>query len=100
MSVHLGNIPNQRELQEWPDLRHVHLPEMNAGAGLLIGTNVPKALEPLQVIFSVNVGPYEIRTMLVWTVNGPLKREGGNTMDLEQPELFVNRVSVVKLDEL
>ncbi|KAI2651225.1 Replicase polyprotein 1a [Labeo rohita] len=53
-------------------LQTVHLPEIEAGIELLIGTNVPKALEPLEVIRSVNDGPYAIRTMLGWTVNGPV----------------------------
>lgn len=45
-------------------------------AELLIGANVPKALEPLQVVSSVDDGPYAIKTALGWTVNGPL--QGGN----------------------
>lgn len=43
------------------------LTEINAEIGLLIDTNVPEALEPLQVIRSVNDGPYSIRTTLGWT---------------------------------
>ena len=100
MPVHKGNIPRQSDLQRWPHLKHVNLPEIEAGIELLIGTNVSKALEPLQVIRSVNNGPYAIRTMLGWTVNGPLKGDSGDAMDCEQPELQVNRVSVVCLDEL
>lgn len=100
MPVHSGNIPRQRDLQGWPHLKHVHLPEIDAGIELLIGTNVPEALEPLQIIHRVNGGPYAIRTMLGWTVNGPLKGENEEAVDCEQPDLSVNRVSVVNLDEL
>lgn len=46
MPVHNGNIPRKRVLQGWPHLKHVHLPEIDAGIELLIGTNVPLALEP------------------------------------------------------
>lgn len=100
MPVHKGNIPRQSDLQRWPHLKQVHLPEIEAGIELLIGTNVSKALEPLQVICSINNGPYAIRTMLGWTVNRPLKGDSGDSMEGEPPELQVNRVSVVNLDEL
>ncbi|TWW62354.1 hypothetical protein D4764_04G0010010 [Takifugu flavidus] len=46
---------------------------MQAEVGLLIGANVPKAMEPLQVVNSVDNGPYAVRTILGWTVNGPLR---------------------------
>ncbi len=78
MPVHKGNIPRETDLQRWPYLKTVHSPEIEAGIELLIGTNVPKALEPLEVIRSVNDGPYAIRTILGWTVNGPLFKDGEN----------------------
>lgn len=59
------------------------LPEINTEIGLLIDTNVPEALEPLQVIRSVNGGPYSIRTVLGWTVNGPLNGDGIETKWME-----------------
>lgn len=86
MPVHRGNIPQQKDLQGWPYLRHVHLPEIDSDIELLIETNVPKALEPLQVIRSINDGPYAVRTMLGWTVNGPLKEDSGDGMDCAHPE--------------
>lgn len=100
MPVHKGNIPKQSDLENWPHLKHVYLPEIDAGIELLIGTNVPQALEPLQVICSANGGPYAIKTMLGWTVNGPLKGDSGSTLSFEQPHITVNRVSVVNLDGL
>lgn len=100
MLVHKGNIPRQSNLQRWLHLKHVHLPEIDAGIELLIGTNVPKAMEPLQVIRSVDNGPYAIRIMLGWTVNGPLKGDSGDAMNGELLELSANRVSVVNLDDL
>lgn len=63
---------------------------------LLIGLNVPRALEPVKVIPSEDGEPYAVQTMLGWTVNGPLS--GG--ADCEQPSVTANHISVVKLDEL
>lgn len=67
---------------------------------LLIGTNMPKALEPLQVICSVDDGPYTFKTRSGWTVNGPLGGDSSHEVDGSQPELMVNRISVLNLDEL
>lgn len=47
MLVHKGNIPCQKDLQRWRHLGGVHLPEIDSEVELLIGTNVPKVLEPL-----------------------------------------------------
>ena len=70
------NIPCQEDVISWPHLKNVKLPAVEAEVGLLIGINVPKAMEPLQVVSSVDDGPYAVKTALGWTVNGPLK--GGN----------------------
>ncbi|XP_034089341.1 uncharacterized protein LOC117557567 [Gymnodraco acuticeps] len=93
MPASSGNIPRQADLQRWPHLKNVNLPEINAGIGLLIGTNVPKALEPLEVIRSVEDRPYASRRVI-----GPLEGVSGNAMDFDKPEVSVNRISVVNLD--
>lgn len=98
MPVHKGNIPHQNDVDQWPYLRNVHLPEIDSEIELLIGSDVPKALEPLDVIRSVKDGPYAIKTMLGWTVNGSLGGKNDDTQ--EQSAISVNRISVVKLDEL
>lgn len=100
MPVNRGNIPTERDIKQWSYLRDVYLPQIDAGIELLIGTNVPKALEPLEVVCSENDGPYAIRTLLGWTVNGPMTGNSGETVNWEHPEITVNRISVVNLDDL
>ncbi|KAJ8366529.1 hypothetical protein AAFF_G00350830, partial [Aldrovandia affinis] len=57
-------------------------------------------MEPLQVVSSVDDGPYAVRTILGWTVNGPL-RGGSDTMETnKRTEVTANRISVAKLEEL
>lgn len=73
MPVHRGNIQRQNDINQWLHLRDVCLPEIDAEIELLIGSDVPKALEPIDVIRSVGDGPYAVKTMLGWTVNGPLE---------------------------
>lgn len=97
MPVSRSNIPQQQDLFRWPYLHEVNLPEIDADVELLIGLNVPKALEPIKVIPSEDGGPYAVQTMLGWTVNGPLGTEGG---DCENLTVTANRISVVTLDEL
>lgn len=67
---------------------------------LLIGSNVLKALEPLELVCSVNDGLYVVRTLLGWTVNSPLTGRSGKTVNCQHPQITVNRVSVMNLDDL
>lgn len=75
MLVHQVNIPRQEDLLRLPHLEHLEITEIDSGVDLLIGTNVPRALEPWEVVHGVNSGPYAVKTMLGWTVNGPLRRD-------------------------
>ncbi|XP_066270881.1 uncharacterized protein [Branchiostoma lanceolatum] len=67
------NIISTEDLKAWPHLKDVDVPKIDANIGLLIGNTVPKAVEPWQVINSIDGGPYAIRTVLGWSVNGPLR---------------------------
>lgn len=91
-----SNIPNQRALSKWPYLKNVQISTINAGIDLLIGTNAPKAIEPWQIINSEGDGPYAIKTLLGWVVNGPL----GTRMSNAMPSHAVNRISVHNLHEM
>lgn len=44
MPVHKANIPTNKDLTRWPYLKHISLPQIEAGIELLIGTNVPGAM--------------------------------------------------------
>lgn len=67
------------------------LPTINAEIGLLIGTNIPKALEPWQVINSKGNGPYAFKTALGWVVNGLSKETDSCCIEKEmQPAIAVN----------
>ena len=97
--VSAENIPVQADLEAWPYLKDVHLNSIRAEVALLIGANVPKAIEPLKVINSQGNGPYAVLTRLGWTVNGPL----GGTAPADEhgrPRISSNRISVAKLEEL
>ena len=96
--VQKDNIPKQEDIAKWSYLKDVSLPHIDAEVGLLIGTNVPKAMEPWQVIHSERDGPYAVRTALGWVVNGPIR---GLQMKSDTNESHtVNRLSVVEIEEL
>ena len=68
-------IPCQEDVEKWPHLQgHVRLPKIDVQVELLIGVDVPEALEPKEIVNSVNGGPYATRGELGWTVNGPVGR--------------------------
>jgi len=76
ISVPSENIPLQQDVESWDHLRGITVQEIDAKVELLIGNDVPTALEPLQVKQSCNGGPYACKTRLGWAINGPMKTIG------------------------
>lgn len=93
MPVSRNNAPKQKEVQKWPYLNKIKIKEIDKDVDLLIGTNAPHLMEPLEVINSRENGPYAVRTQLGWVVNGPLRSGNDNAVN-------ANRISVVKIEEL
>ena len=40
------DVPTQEDVDRWPYLRGIKIPDINSDVGLLIGTNAPLASEP------------------------------------------------------
>ena len=99
MPVHRGNIPKQEDLDKWTHLKDVKLTEIDSEVDLLIGTNVPRALEPWEVIRGADRAPYGVKTVLGWTVNGPLRGDCTDDSTSERAAT-VSRISIVTLDDL
>lgn len=97
MPVTTDDIVTAADVEMWPYLSRIHIPSINANVDLLIGTNAPKILKPWEVVNSCGNGPYAIRTVLGWVINGPLTGNG-SSLDLELPSVVVNRISVSKLE--
>ena len=68
-------IANQEDVNRWPYLKGIELPRIEAEIGLLIGSDVPEALQPKETRESKNAGPFATRTNLGWVINGPLGRD-------------------------
>ena len=73
MPVSRDQVPSQEDLNRWTYLSHIAVPALDAEVGILIGNNVPKATEPWEVVNSLGDGPYEVRFLLGWSVNGSLR---------------------------
>lgn len=61
------------DIYKWPHLREIPLQRIDDDhIGLLIDINVPKAMESWNVVPSVNNGPFPVKPLLGWDINGPL----------------------------
>ena len=93
------NIQSEDDIRKRLYLKDVELTQINAGVGLLIGVNTPKALEPWRIINSEGNGPYAVQTLLGWVVNGPLSNS--TVMDEHgRPYMGANRISIASLEEM
>ena len=68
------SIPLQKDVDKWNHLDGINLPNLNAEISLLIGNDVPRALEPKEVKKGQGNETYAVRTIFGWTMNGPLGR--------------------------
>lgn len=72
--IPVSNSDIQEDIDQWPHLQGISLPRLNAEVGLLIASDVPMALDPLEIKHSQDGSPYASRTRIGWAVNGPLGR--------------------------
>lgn len=97
--VSKDNLLSQHDLKRWPYLKEVTLQSIDADIEILIGMNVPKAMEPWRVINRQENGPYAIKTLLGWVVSGPLN----SCSAMEKcgiTSITVNRISMENLKDL
>ena len=62
LPVSKDSIPQQEDVSKYPHLSGIELPKIDACIGLLIGNDVPKALEPTEMRECNGQGPYAVRT--------------------------------------
>ena len=59
--VSVEDIPTQEDVDRWPYLHDVFIPQVDAEIGLLIASDVPEALDPVEMRHSRDGGPYASR---------------------------------------
>lgn len=100
LPVNSDNIVTQEDISKWPYLDRVTIPHIEANIGLLIGANASQVMEPWEIINSYGDGPYAIRTLLGWVVNGLSEASSNCEDETGTPSVTVNRISIRRLEEL
>ena len=70
--VAMESMATQRDVEKWPHLDGIELPEINAEVTLLIRSDASEALQPWEVRRGQKGEPFATRTALGWVVNGLL----------------------------
>ena len=91
--VSRDDIPKASELKIWSHLRELETPVIDSEIGLMIGNNVPEAMEPWDVIHGNKGEPFAVKTKLGWVVNGPMRPEN-------DANIRFNRVNVKDVHEM
>ena len=76
LNISKDAIARQEDVDRLAYLQGVQLPRAidNGEISLLIGVDVPEALQPVEIRKSRNGGPFAVKTRFGWTLNGPLNR--------------------------
>ena len=91
-------IPKRQMIKNWAYLEKAaqdmpeNLPDI--GIGLLVGSNCPLALEPLEVIPSQDGGPFAVKLRHGWTINGPLE------VEVNQDTVTCNRIIMQEMEQV
>ena len=74
LPVTMQNAATQKDVDKWPHLRDIELVDSSSvnKVDLLIGQDAPVALAPLEVRRGGTKAPFAVKTVLGWTVQGPL----------------------------
>ena len=67
-------VASQDDVKSWPYLNDVVLPTRleDCTVNLLIGVDIPEALQPKEIRRGEKGGPFAVKTKFGWTLNGPL----------------------------
>jgi hypothetical protein len=80
LPIDVDNVATSVDIETWPHLNELlsQCPQVDvSGIGLLIGQDIPEALMPREVVSGSIGSPYAVRTLLGWTVNGPIGPSNG-----------------------
>ena len=76
LPISLRGLPNNRDIYTWPHLAGIEIPEISSDEVMvLIGSDTPEAFWPLEERRGNRGEPYAIRSILGWTIQGPIKRQ-------------------------
>ena len=75
LNISKDAIANQEDIRSWDYLSDITLPRRlkDCTVNLLIGVDVPEALQPEEGRKGERGGPFALKTKFGWTLNGPLR---------------------------
>ncbi|KAJ8032713.1 hypothetical protein HOLleu_26324 [Holothuria leucospilota] len=74
-----NSVPSRADVMKWYHLKYLKVWQVShSGVTLIIGQDVPDALVPLEVRNGRHGEPYDTRTVLGWTLNGPLRGDNSD----------------------
>ncbi|XP_071958625.1 uncharacterized protein [Antedon mediterranea] len=79
LPISTDTIATPDDINKWPHLAGIKVDKINADIGILIGSDVPELLQPLEVRECHDGGPFATRTIFGWVVNGPLGRKNSGS---------------------
>ncbi|MPC59371.1 hypothetical protein E2C01_053390 [Portunus trituberculatus] len=71
-----GSVARSSDMEVWSHLRDIAQFHDPKEVELLIGLDIPQALVPLEVRSGKDGEPFTTRTLLGWTINGPIGLDG------------------------
>ncbi|XP_033101162.1 uncharacterized protein LOC117104423 [Anneissia japonica] len=98
MPVSHVHIPRKKDIEEWPHMERVQLPDIDAEIGLLIGNDVAEAYTPLEIVTGPPGSPYASRTALGWIPWNVVRKGNGN--EYKTDSYPSNRAEVTAIEEL
>ncbi|XP_033120783.1 uncharacterized protein LOC117119913 [Anneissia japonica] len=98
MPVSHVHIPRKKDIEEWPHMERVQLPDIDAEIGLLIGNAVAEAYTPLEIVTGPPGSPYASRTALGWIPWNVVRK--GNSNEYKTDSYPSNRAEVTAIEEL
>lgn len=72
--IGMDDVPRADNLQLWPHLAGICTQEFASDVGLMLGSNVPEATEPCDVLHGNPGDPFAVKTKLGWVISGPTSR--------------------------
>ena len=99
LPISQNSIPTNNDAKQWPHLDGINLPELeDKEVTILIGNDVPEAHWSLEEKRGKRKQPYGVRTLLGWTLIGPINGEktGGSHINCISIDQTINCDSPVQ----
>ncbi|XP_069128774.1 uncharacterized protein [Argopecten irradians] len=96
MPVNNSHIPTKEEISKWEHLAQISLDRPHVEIGLMLGSNVPDAYTPTQVIAGPSGSPHATKTKLGWVIWNVIR----NNDSVEVNRLHIENETTESLEDI